>query len=176
MISAQRVRHPHVLIGTWTDPRRLCATMGRLCGPSCLAEGASRVGQGRTRTRERDRPPSRPVVARNPGAAVPRSRGIPPARKPVTLQPSATPRPEQGRLALSRGAWYRCRMGMDAAEQAELRAIIAAALHGGLTEPMARRMYAMGSEATTSVALAVNARMRQLTGVGLSPGPHTPSA
>ena len=67
-------------------------------------------------------------------------------------------------------------MGMDAAEQAELRAIIAAALHGGLTEPMARRMYAMGSEATTSVALAMNARMQQLTGVGLSPGPHTPSA
>lgn len=44
-----------------------------------------------------------------------------------------------------------------------------------MTEAMARRMHALGAEATVAVALAINARMAQLAGAAAAPGPHTPS-
>ncbi len=64
-------------------------------------------------------------------------------------------------------------MGKDAASNTEVRSITLAALRGELTEAMARRMHALGAEATVAIVLAINARMAQLGGV--TPGPHTPS-
>lgn len=64
-------------------------------------------------------------------------------------------------------------VGKDAACNSEVRAITIAALRGELTEAMARRMHALGAEATVAIVLAINARMAHLGGVAL--GPHTPS-
>jgi hypothetical protein len=66
-------------------------------------------------------------------------------------------------------------MGKETAASAELRWIIDAALRGELTEAMARRMYAMGQEATVAVALAVNAALAR-SGLTNATGPHTPSS
>ena len=64
----------------------------------------------------------------------------------------------------------------DAANNAEIGSITSAALRGAMTEVMARRMHALGAEATVAVSLAINARMAQLGGTAAVVGPHTPSA
>jgi hypothetical protein len=69
---------------------------------------------------------------------------------------------------------------MDAAIRTEVRAIIDAALRGALTEALARRMHALGPEASVAVTLAASARIaeqdRRLAALraGAAPGPHTP--
>lgn len=65
-------------------------------------------------------------------------------------------------------------MGTDADIQTEIRGIIDAALRGELTEPMARRVYFLGAEATLAVTLALNKRVLELAAAGA--GPHTPPA
>ncbi|MFN7022021.1 MAG: hypothetical protein ACK4WH_11935 [Phycisphaerales bacterium] len=64
-------------------------------------------------------------------------------------------------------------MGTDAAEQAELRSIIEAALRGMLTEAQAARALALGAEVARAVMLAASARIAELSGK-IAPGPHTP--
>lgn len=64
-------------------------------------------------------------------------------------------------------------MGTDAADNAEIRSIIAAALRGELTEALAARVYELGRNATIVFSLAVAARAAQYGGPGV--GPHTPS-
>lgn len=66
-------------------------------------------------------------------------------------------------------------MGKDAAVQSELRSIIDAALRGELTEAMARRMHALGPEASVAVVLAASSRIGELQGRAAgAPGPHAP--
>lgn len=67
-------------------------------------------------------------------------------------------------------------MGKDAANQAELRSIIDAALRGELTRAQADRASDMGRDAASAVMLAGSARIAELAAsAALSPGPHTPS-
>jgi transposase len=67
-------------------------------------------------------------------------------------------------------------VGKDAAATSEIRLITDAALRGELTEPMARRVHALGPEATVVLTLAVNRRIAELSaGSSAKPGPHTPS-
>lgn len=64
-------------------------------------------------------------------------------------------------------------MGTDAAEHAELRSIIDAALRGELTREQAERANDLGRDATSAVMLAVSARIAELRGNAV-PGPHAP--
>lgn len=67
-------------------------------------------------------------------------------------------------------------VGMDAANNAEIGVIIDAALRGEMTEALARRMHALGAEATVAFALAISGRVSELQArVGSVVGPHTPS-
>jgi len=65
---------------------------------------------------------------------------------------------------------------MDAANHAEIGVIIEAALRGEMTGALARRMHALGAEATVAFALAISGRVAELQArVGSVVGPHTPS-
>ena len=71
-------------------------------------------------------------------------------------------------------------MGKDAAGNVvEIRTIIGAALRGELTEAIARRVFALGREATVALTMAVNARIAELAAAAAlgaaTVGPHTPS-
>ncbi|GEM_PF-1815511 len=70
-------------------------------------------------------------------------------------------------------------MGKDAGQQAEIRAIVDAALRGVLTEALARRALALGGDAALTVMLAANRHIaeqaRHLVGNIPRAGPHTPS-
>jgi len=68
-------------------------------------------------------------------------------------------------------------MGKDAAEQIEIRALVDAALRGQLDAARAGRVYELGREVCVAFALAMNARIAELSasGVPMAIGPHTPS-